>query len=1210
MMKKSTKWKLFPQIQSSLLLTFLFACLVSNSNAQITIGAGTNNDYYPINLTSGYSRDATIYTASELNTLTAGGIITTLAWNGVINSNTTAPLKIYLKAIGTTAEVTSDTWANTIMGATLVYDGTLPSISNNWNTVDITDFSIGAGQNIEVLVEANYGNEGINPFAVAAPKFDYTPAGLNTHGTIITNYTAPTNETLTLNNRRPDIRIGGLTPPSCSPPSALSISGVTGTDANVNITAPTPTPTSYDYYFSTANTAPDATTTPTGNVAATPISLTGLNYATTYYVWVRSRCSSTDISNWSSVTSFTTIQSPPANDECANAIALMVNADLNCTNTISANTTGATQSAQPAGGAINPAGINDDIWYEFTATATSHKITLEYQSGNEMTMSLYSGSCGSLTYLNSASSSYYEEMNATGLTVGTTYKIRVYTGSSNPGVYATFTLCVGTTPPPPLNDECANAVALTISTTPNCVSPTAGTTAFATHSNELAASSQNNPGNDDDVWYQFTATSTIHRITLSDFGSSDMVMILYSGACGNLTSIQEANSAFLSSTMIVDVAGLTVNTTYKIRVYTYTAGGAQANFNICVGPPPPPPANDDCPNAIALTANTTGDCNFTQSGTTLAATQSNETLSSGQNSLGIDDDVWYKFTATSTAHRLSLSDISPVTDMEMAVYSGSCGSLTFLAVSGFGSYIDVTGLTVGTEYKVRIYTFNSSGYTSFNICLGPKPPVNDEAAGAIALTLNAGCTGNPYDNTTATQSATEPDPYCSGGYGGYAGMWYKFVAPASGMVKVSCDGGGTMDDSRMALFSATDPEDYSSFSIIACDDQNGVISSNRSLFYASGLTAGSTYYINVDCQYIPFPSPVRGTYCVTVDEMSSSMLTAADGDCIAGQNITDVNSDYHGWMSLVDNSGNLVANIRQLSGNATTFRSSTTIKTGTARTDYDGTPYLNRNFLIRGTGAGSTDVQLFFTDAELTNVGSPIENLNVTKVSGNACVADFVYTPGTNTFLSQTANGHPVSGVNYVQVNTPGFSNFYIMPGTTPLPLELISFSGQNKGLTNQLIWKTVNEKNFSHFELQRSGDGIKFAKLAEIMTRNAKGESNYEYMDAQPLKGKTFYRLNMVDINGKSFLSTVVELKNKAGGNLAMSLFPNPVSKSLKLVIDGNADPNASIQVIDIIGKVVKTVKSDSNITEIDMSNLADGTYIIKYNSSKDSFIGKVIKN
>ncbi|WP_339889030.1 fibronectin type III domain-containing protein [uncultured Flavobacterium sp.] len=94
---------------------------------------------------------------------------------------------------------------------------------------------------------------------------------------------------------------------SCIVPSGLSSANVTTTTADISWTAPVNVPSSgYDYYYSTTNTAPIATTTPSGNIATgTTASLTGLNPSSQYYYWVRSNCG-TETSSWSASGTFTT----------------------------------------------------------------------------------------------------------------------------------------------------------------------------------------------------------------------------------------------------------------------------------------------------------------------------------------------------------------------------------------------------------------------------------------------------------------------------------------------------------------------------------------------------------------------------------------------------------------------------------------------------------------------------------------------------------------------------------------------------------------------------------------------------------------------------------------------------------------------------------------------------------------------------------------
>jgi Secretion system C-terminal sorting domain/Fibronectin type III domain len=96
--------------------------------------------------------------------------------------------------------------------------------------------------------------------------------------------------------------------PTCVNPTALVSSSITSTTATVSWTAPSVAPTNgYEYYQSTTNTAPIATTVPTGTTAAGIVTknLTGLTPATTYYFWVRSKCTATTSSLWSPVSFLT-----------------------------------------------------------------------------------------------------------------------------------------------------------------------------------------------------------------------------------------------------------------------------------------------------------------------------------------------------------------------------------------------------------------------------------------------------------------------------------------------------------------------------------------------------------------------------------------------------------------------------------------------------------------------------------------------------------------------------------------------------------------------------------------------------------------------------------------------------------------------------------------------------------------------------------------
>ncbi|MCS3867198.1 hypothetical protein J3D55_000114 [Chryseobacterium ginsenosidimutans] len=89
------------------------------------------------------------------------------------------------------------------------------------------------------------------------------------------------------------------TPPACFAPTLTTISATPNT-ISVNWTAPTPAPSSYEIYYSTSNTEPISTTTPTQtNITGTSTTINSLAPATIYYIWVRSNCGSGSYSTWS-----------------------------------------------------------------------------------------------------------------------------------------------------------------------------------------------------------------------------------------------------------------------------------------------------------------------------------------------------------------------------------------------------------------------------------------------------------------------------------------------------------------------------------------------------------------------------------------------------------------------------------------------------------------------------------------------------------------------------------------------------------------------------------------------------------------------------------------------------------------------------------------------------------------------------------------------
>jgi hypothetical protein len=512
----------------------------------------------------------------------------------------------------------------------------------------------------------------------------------------------------------------------------------------------------------------------------------------------------------------------PANDECTGAITLPVNTTGVCSQT-AGTTIAATTSAQPMPCATNSF---PDVWYTFTAANTQQTITVsDFSTSSFANVGVYSGTCAGLTSLSCTGTTGV--VTATGLTVGTTYYLRVRTPAQN------FNVCVGAPAAPAANDECAGAISVPVNSDTTCTQTVAGTMAGSTPSANPMSCGAAGP----DVWFSFTATGTVHKISTPPFTAANSSMAVYSGSCAGLTQ------AYCGAPNAV-VGGLTVGNTYYVRIKSTLANNS---FNICITTLPSV-TNDECAGAITAPVNAGATCTQSVAGSTVGSTSSTNALCVPTGTLV---DVWYSFTASATDHTFNLTNTSGA----MAVYSGNCGALTEIHCGSANT--TVSGLTIGNTYYARILT-NPPGAT-FNFCITTPPPpapANDECAGAITLPVNTNgiCTqtaGTTINATTSTQSmcnSTNVDP----------DVWYTFTA-LNTQQTITLSSFSSAAFATVVVYSGTCPAGLTS---VFCTPTTGTAT-------VTGLTAGNTYYLRVRtpaqnfnvCVGAP-PPPLPGDECV------------------------------------------------------------------------------------------------------------------------------------------------------------------------------------------------------------------------------------------------------------------------------------------------------------------------------------------------------------
>jgi hypothetical protein len=180
------------------------------------------------------------------------------------------------------------------------------------------------------------------------------------------------------------------------------------------------------------------------------------------------------------------------------------------------------------------------------------------------------------------------------LTVGNTYYIRIFSEDPTYNVDGNFTVCVTGPPPAPNNDDCADAIVVTMSLDGDC-NLVNGNVTGATSSGSTVCGGTN----DDDVWYSFVATNDSAYVSRNaNFDSYLEVRTnCNSNSAGSLLCTDAEESQLLTS--------LTVGNTYYYRIYSYSSTPpTDGSFTTCVASPAPPPQNVSCPGMLPICSDT------------------------------------------------------------------------------------------------------------------------------------------------------------------------------------------------------------------------------------------------------------------------------------------------------------------------------------------------------------------------------------------------------------------------------------------------------------------------------------------------------------------------------------------------------------------------------------------------------------------------------
>ncbi|MCX6232599.1 MAG: T9SS type A sorting domain-containing protein [Bacteroidetes bacterium] len=615
-----------------------------------------------------------------------------------------------------------------------------------------------------------------------------------------------------------------------------------------------------------------------------------------------------------------------------------------------------------------------------------------------------------------------------------------------------------------------------------------------------------------------------------------------------------------------------------------------ANTIVYAKTPPPPPVNDECPGAILITPTPANSY-------TIYYDNLNSSVSTGvplpQCASPLGGDVWFAVIVPASGHLIFDSKAGTMTDGGMAIYSGSCNNLFFIACNDNKSattygypdaampQIDKCGLNLNDTIFIRFWGKGVSNFGTFLLSV-------------IAAPLQAPCTNPGFEN----------------GYNGWfatLGQQYDGAVGAATPVYFPILFNNTADANFELVTSGIDayggfPKVYSGLKSVKIGEtslaQTYDAASIEQTFTVGPMNTMFVYHYAVVLQSGGHPTYQQPFFKVE--------LFDANG-----------NSDSCGLNTLAMPNSTLI----QSSSSGTYYKPWTTVNMNLSA-------YSGQNVTVRFTSSDCSPTGHFgyayldcecqpyaITSSRDTVCAGNMDTLNAPSGAvsylwspGGATTQSIVVTPNITTtyscIVSNSGNGGCAATIS---------KTIYTGQSGSPNPSAAgnITSNGNNNVSQNQnnVLYIVPPINNTSRYDWYYSGSGVSFYPSNKTTT-----DSVWLNFSSTATSGNLTVRgHNNCGLDGAFSADYPINVgvgvtENK--GDAQFKMYPNPAKDNLIIELNGNIIlQNTAVSIFNIQGQLLKQTEIKEGKTAIDIQSFASGIYIVKLNNAKESFVSRFVK-
>jgi len=178
------------------------------------------------------------------------------------------------------------------------------------------------------------------------------------------------------------------------------------------------------------------------------------------------------------------------------------------------------------------------------------------------------------------------------------------------------------------------------------------------------------------------------------------------------------------------------------------------------------------------------------------------------------------------------------------------------------------------------------------------------------------------------------------------------------------------------------------------------------------------------------------------------------------------------------------------------------------------------------------------------------------------------------------------------------------------LPVTGFTFSAIKASQNTSLLkWSTLSETANLGFAVEKSINGVNYTQVTFINSSSINGSGAvYQFIDQQPQRGKNYYRIKQIDLDGRFTYSTIIVL-HKSDLRTNTFIAPNPVHNETTVYF--GEEGSKTLQLINLNGNILRTDKIGPSINRytIKLDKLSPGLYLLRLQTTNGTTTYKIIK-